>query len=442
MKKILLFLIILLSTSIASAAATDVDRTTSSNYSTKVNEKPTRPTSNVEDKSDDPIDEDSDDMVYLPPMDLPPMNTPTDSDQNETEVEIPDYSIPDVKTEESKPPTPETPQIEETEGLEFIVVHRDGIMAFAIIADHEKYILKPVLARDQVPGRATVKSMSDSYNAIAAVNASYFALNGVILGNTKIDDLTVGTTYFTRSAMGINSDGSTIFGKSAYHGVVSIAGESLNIGGVDCERGPDSVVIYNKHQGSHTGTNDFGVEYRVENGIITEIFTEHGNNPIPVNGFIVSAHGKAAELFKNAQIGDPVTFDESIINVDNTGDFDRAIQVIGAGPRLVKDSNIYVTADEEQFPNDIRIGRAPRTAVGVTKYGDYILAVVDGRQAHSKGCTLQEWATILLNDFGAVNAINLDGGGSTELVVKGDIVNSPSDGRERPVGDALVLIRS
>ena len=371
------------------------------------------------------------------------MNTKSPDDDSQVEqTNIPDYSLPDTKTEPSTPPEEkQQPQIEEVEGLEFIVVHRDGIMAFAIIADHEKYLLKPVLARDKVPGRATVKSMSDEYNAIAAVNASYFALSGEILGNTKIDGLVAGTTYFTRSTMGINDDGSTFFGKSAYYGKVTIDGASIDIGGVNSERGADSAVIYNKYQGATTGTNDFGVEYVVESGIISAIYTEHGNNAIPANGFIVSAHGKAAELFKNAQIGDSVTFDESIINVDDTGDFDNAIQVIGAGPRLVKNSNIYVTVNEEQFPNDIKIGRAPRTAVGVTKYGDYILAVVDGRQAHSKGCTLQEWASILLNDFGAVNAINLDGGGSTELVVKGSLVNSPSDGYERPVGDSLILIR-
>ena len=76
----------------------------------------------------------------------------------------------------------------------------------------------------------------------------------------------------------------------------------------------------------------------------------------------------------------------------------------------------------------------------MTQYGDYIFAVVDGRQAHSRGCTLQEWADILINQFGAVDAINLDGGGSTELIVKDSIVNSPSDGRERAVGSALMII--
>ena len=47
----------------------------------------------------------------------------------------------------------------------------------------------------------------------------------------------------------------------------------------------------------------------------------------------------------------------------------------------------------------------------------------------------------MINQFGAVDAINLDGGGSTELIVKDSIVNSPSDGRERAVGSALMIIR-
>ncbi len=430
---------------------------------TVVHDKPiySREKESAETAESNKSNEPEENEVYLPPMEVPSIireknksEESNESNQNPNEGQnqneppesleppnIPDYSMPDVKTEPSTPPATEpTPKLEEAEGLEFKMINRDGVMAFAVIADHEKYQMLPVLARDKVPGRATVKQMSNEYNAIAAINASYFSLGGEILGNTKINGVTAGTTYFTRSTIGINSDGSTIFGRTNYYGNLTMGGVSLAIGGVDCERGADSVVIYNIHQGNSTGTNDFGVEYIVVDNVVTNIFVNKGNNQIPNNGFVVSAHGKAAELFKNIQIGDEVQFEETIIDVDNAGNFDEAVQVIGAGPTLVKNGAINVTVDIEKFPSDIRVGRAPRSAVGVTKYGDYIFAIVDGRQAHSKGCTLQEWASILLNDFGAVNAINLDGGGSTELVVKGDIVNSPSDGHERPVGDALIII--
>lgn len=134
------------------------------------------------------------------------------------------------------------------------------------------------------------------------------------------------------------------------------------------------------------------------------------------------------------QVGDPVTIREDL------GSYWRdAVTIVGCGPRLVENGRVHVTASEEEFPSDIRVGRAPRTAVGVTKDGHYLLAVVDGRQSHSVGLTLTDWARLLVK-FGVQDAINLDGGGSTDLVVNGEVQNSPSDGQERAVGDALVLV--
>lgn len=68
------------------------------------------------------------------------------------------------------------------------------------------------------------------------------------------------------------------------------------------------------------------------------------------------------------------------------------------------------------------------------------MAVVDGRQSHSVGLTLTDWAKLLVK-FGAQDALNLDGGGSSDLVINGEVQNSPSDGQERLVGDGLVLVK-
>ncbi|MBQ6131246.1 MAG: phosphodiester glycosidase family protein [Selenomonadaceae bacterium] len=371
--------------------------------------------------------------------DNPPPSTADKPEENAHGLD-PEYYDPPVYEEGQEPPqTVEPPPVDDGEGLEFLVYHQNGVMAFAIIADHEKYQLRPVLAHGQIPGRATVSQMN-APDAIATINASYFAPNGIILGNTKIDGLTVGTTYFIRSAIGIRADGSTIFARQTYRGVLQFNGEEVVVAGVDCERNANTVVVYNGWYGATTGTNDFGVEIVVQDGVVVNVFRDKGNNYIPPDGFIVSAHGTAAESFKGVYVGDTIIFDEDYINVEHGEDFNEAIHIVGAGPTLVKDGEIYVTADAEQFPPDIRVGRAPRSAVGITKYGDYIFAVVDGRQAHSKGCTLTEWARILKNNFGAVEAINLDGGGSTELFFKGSLVNKPSDGRERLVGDALTIL--
>ena len=362
------------------------------------------------------------------------------TDVKHTPLESGYYDPPIYEEGEEPPKTVTPPPVEEEEGLEFLVYHKNGVMAFAVIADHEKYFVRPVLAKNQIPGRATVSQMN-SPEAIATINASYFGVKGTIYGNTKIDGLTAGTTYFIRSAVGIRADGTMIFARQVYRGVLQFNGEEVVVDGVDCERNSDGVVVYNSWQGATTGTNNFGVELVVQDGEVTNIFRDKGNNYIPPNGFVVSAHGTAIEKFKSVYVGDKMTFEEDYINVEHGDDFNEAIHIIGAGPTLVREGEIYVTADAEQFPNDIRVGRAPRSAFGITKYGDYIFAVVDGRQAHSKGCTLTEWARILKNEFGAVEAINLDGGGSTELFFKGNLVNSPSDGKERLVGNALTILR-
>ena len=373
--------------------------------------------------------------------DLP--ETEKSSDEENTKLpeeykEAPKYDE-NEKPPEIKTPVPEieNPVIED-EGLEFLVYNKNGVMAFAIIADHEKYQLRPILAKNQIRGRATVSQMTKNLDDVAMVNGGYFMINGSLIGITKIDGEIIGVDEFYRSAIGIYDDGTAIFGRVKYSGEIDFYGDKYPIYGVNCERGANSLVLYNSYFGKTTETNNFGVEVIVEDGIITNIFYDKGNNVIPAGGYVISAHGDSAEFLKTMQINDEIKINQEILSED--GNFNEIPNIIGAGPRLVMDGKIFVTANEEKFPADIRVGRAPRSAVGVNSYGDYILAVVDGRQAHSKGCTLQEWAEILLNEFGAFQAINLDGGGSTELVVKDFLVNKPSDGRERMVGSALAIL--
>lgn len=99
---------------------------------------------------------------------------------------------------------------------------------------------------------------------------------------------------------------------------------------------------------------------------------------------------------------------------------------------------MHVRSREEKIPNDIAKGRAPRTAVGLKKDGTVLVLVVDGRSSDSKGLTLQELATYFLR-LGARDAVNFDGGGSSIMVINGEVVNKPSDGRERMVSMALGL---
>ena len=82
---------------------------------------------------------------------------------------------------------------------------------------------------------------------------------------------------------------------------------------------------------------------------------------------------------------------------------------------------------------------SPRTALGVTAQGKVLLVVVDGRQESSAGLTLEEMAYLMI-DLGAVQAVGLDGGGSSEMWVKGKIVNNPSDNKKRSLANGLIIM--
>lgn len=102
--------------------------------------------------------------------------------------------------------------------------------------------------------------------------------------------------------------------------------------------------------------------------------------------------------------------------------------------RLTADGEIVVPAGSGSF-----FDRNPRTIAGTTRDGQIMLATIDGRQTTSVGTTLAETAAVA-DALGMYNAINLDGGGSTTMSVKGALVNQPSGSTQRSVGDALVYI--
>lgn len=121
-------------------------------------------------------------------------------------------------------------------------------------------------------------------------------------------------------------------------------------------------------------------------------------------------------------------------------------QVISGGPNLVTDGSREVTAARDGMVLPANPGqfygwvhqRNPRTIAGVDARGRLMLVTVDGRQTESVGMSISEAADLAL-DLGLVDAVNLDGGGSTTMVVGDELVSSPSGGQERAVGDALVI---
>lgn len=112
------------------------------------------------------------------------------------------------------------------------------------------------------------------------------------------------------------------------------------------------------------------------------------------------------------------------------------LDTIGGNPDLVEGGSIVV--ENCSYAHDF-CSRHPRSGIGITGDGRILLVTVDGRAKSSVGMTLVGFAR-LFRYLGAESAMNLDGGGSTTMVVRNRIVNVPSGGYERPVGSALLVL--
>ncbi|MDF3298197.1 phosphodiester glycosidase family protein [Streptomyces tropicalis] len=211
----------------------------------------------------------------------------------------------------------------------------------------------------------------------------------------------------------------------------------------------DDLVQFTPEYGADLPTGP-GVQAVLDpSGRVVSVGTRGGR--VPTGTRVLQGVGSAADwLAAHAESGSRVGVDEVVR--DTAGRrvaLDADDSIVSAAPTLVENGRIDIDAAAEGVvdPRDLSFGyawadvRQPRTMAGVDRKGRLILATVDGRQkGGSEGFTLYE-AAEFMRSLGAVKALNLDGGGSTAMAVRGALVNNPSDATgERPVGDTVQVI--
>lgn len=294
------------------------------------------------------------------------------------------------------------------------------------------YRVNPIPGYGKEIQKGVLSQISRRSGAKAVVNASYFDQDIWVVGNLVIDGKWLGMEDTPRTALVIGKDDKVnILPDLAYTGSVQGAGDSTPITGVNRMRLTDDLIYFNDGYANTTGTNEYGTEVRIQNGRVLE--TSHkGRMPLYSGSIVLSGNGRGEILLKKLRPGDKVTI------AQNLGDSvaNSAKSVAGAGPLLVYNGRASVQSAKEEIPSDIAYGRSPRTGVGVRSDGTILIVVVDGRSDVSAGMTLNELANYFVR-LKADRAMNFDGGGSSEMVVNGSIMNEPSDGSERPVRVAL-----
>ena len=143
---------------------------------------------------------------------------------------------------------------------------------------------------------------------------------------------------------------------------------------------------------------------------------------------------------------DRINYSNGKITGLNGTDWSDITDVISAGPILIKNGLIQPTWTDEELILSFSTTLHARTAVGYTKNTTLILVVVDGYQpCISNGISLHELAQYM-KSLGCVDAMNLDGGGSSTMVIGNHVMNCPSDnakpgvlGTERAVTNTLII---
>ncbi|HMG76516.1 MAG TPA: phosphodiester glycosidase family protein [Pyrinomonadaceae bacterium] len=330
--------------------------------------------------------------------------------------------------------------------------------------------LRLVHALDEAVGLETTSSMAARHGALAAVNSGYFRTTGTYRGDSVgvevLNGKLLSEPNSVRAAVGLierAGQQELIFGHTKFDGEI-VSGASAKwhrrlarentrkvrvpqpkhaVNGLNRPRSDNELIIFTPEFHRTTLTEPNGLELVVRRGRVVEVRDLRGSTVIPADGFVISTSGTAREwALKELRIGARLQLKLTLspIETEKANWWKKATSVIGGGPQLIKDGRVEITnAAEKILPSFVNDGH-PRTAIARLKSGQILLVTVDGRQpGESIGMSLTMLADLLL-EFGAVEAINLDGGGSTTMVIRHKLVNKPSDATgERPVSDAILV---
>ena len=314
------------------------------------------------------------------------------------------------------------------------------------------------LALGDRQGRGTVLSAALRRRAIAAVNAGFFSLNnGDPVGPLRVDGELVSDGSLGRGAAALVQDARGRTGWLFDRATVSVAavidpgGQSIAVDGVDTTRSIGALMVYTPRYGPTSDTAPTGIEWVLSHGpgasgssfTVAERRWHVGKTPIPRNGAVLSYGGLTPPApLDTLAPGGKVTLRETW-TAGTGGGVDRwrtaADVVSGAGLLRRGDADVKDWQPEHLTPTFL--GRHPRTMLGIDRAGFVWLVTVDGRQPDaSNGMTLPELQRFARR-LGLTDALNLDGGGSTTMVIAGNVVNRPSDPTgARTVSDVLLVV--
>ncbi|MDK2799743.1 MAG: hypothetical protein PWQ70_1362 [Clostridiales bacterium] len=303
---------------------------------------------------------------------------------------------------------------------------------------YKRIEILPVLAHDSIFGFEKTSSMAERKKATAAINGGFFYSYGQPSGFTVIDGklLCTAPELTNRPVFLMNQNRELKMLDLNVQVTVSIGRTKLKVDGVNRSPKEHEIIVFTPKYGLTTRVNGRDTFNLIaENQIISDFASSNVEVNIPRTGLILTATGNRIKDIKSLTKykGENIYFD-----YQTTPACGKIVQGLEGGFWVVKAGNKVVKTREKWV--GLTTNREPRTIVGLKDKYTAVFMTVDGRQpGYSIGLTGEELADYLLS-LGIRDALMLDGGASTTMVVEGKIVNRPSyRGRERMVGGAVVI---
>jgi len=274
--------------------------------------------------------------------------------------------------------------------------------------------LTPTLASETLNRKSTITSIAKRNNSLVVINGTFFKpATGVPLGTLMIDKKMYTGPIYNRVAMGI-FDNRYDMARVQLDATLKAHDCTIKVDNINQPRTLSThVIAYTKEWGKVAPISPkYGKQIAIQDNKVIEVSTSP--LAIPENGFVIVGPAQKLDQFADKK--------KVELKISTIPDWYDVKHIIGGGPYLVKDNQVYVDMSEQKLGSIG--GRNPRSAIGYTADNNLIMVVVDGRENDSIGMTLTELANFM-KSIGCYNAMNLDGGGSTVMYVDGKIVNSP-----------------